>query len=162
MSIFARLSPSNLSASEKRLIGIALPLSILFVAWQFAIKPVMTAKSKSHSQYETAIRDYNIVQRALPRLSNSSTQSSGQLAFNRNAVIETARNVNIAISRVQPAPNDALQVWFDETTSAQAYGFLQTLQAQYAVDVMRAQINRRQDGLVSAQFTFMPLGVGGT
>ncbi|MEP1230684.1 MAG: type II secretion system protein GspM [Litorimonas sp.] len=162
MSVFAKLSPSNFSASEKRLIAIALPLCIFVGAWQLAIKPTFKAKSDSRAKYETAIRNYSIVQRAVPRLTNASRSSLGEQAFNPTAIIETARAANIAISRVQPASNDALQVWFDETTSAQIYNFLLTLEGDYAVEVTRAQINRRQDGLVSAQFTFTPLRVNGT
>jgi len=40
------------------------------------------------------------------------TQKSG---FDRNAVIETARTANVSISRMQPAADDSLQVWLDDS-----------------------------------------------
>ncbi len=148
---------SNLSVSEKRLVSLAVILCIILGGWQFILKPIFKAKSQSESQYSAALRDYEIVQRALPRLTPSTSQSGTQQAFNRGALIEAARSVNIAISRVQPTANGELQVWFDETTSTQVFNFLQTLKGQYGVDIRTAQINRRQDGLVSAQFTFRPI-----
>jgi len=148
---------SKFSKSEKTLIALAAALCVILGAWQFVIKPIFKAKAQSRAQYEIAVRDYDIVQRALPRLTARAVQSGGQNLFNRSAVIDTARGVNIAISRVQPASNGEVQVWFDETTSALTYRFLQVLDDEYAVDIVSAQINRRQGGLISAQFTFMPI-----
>jgi len=148
---------SKLSANEQKLIGLAAILCVVLGGWQFLIKPISQAKTKSQAAYQTAVRDYNIVQNGLPRLTRAAPQSSGKQAFNRSALIETARSVNIAISRVQPASNNELQVWFDEASSSQIYGFLQILDNQYAVETLSAQVNRRKDGLVSAQFKFMPI-----
>ena len=149
---------SKFSPSEQKLIGLAALLCLLLGGWQFIIKPISSAKSQSAAQYNAAVRDYDIVQRALPSLGAGSAQNSNKPAVNRAAIIETARSVNLAISRVQPGQGDAVQVWFDETRSAQVYNFLQLLEGQYGVEISNAQLSRRQNGLISAQFTFTPTG----
>jgi len=161
MSLLSKFT-SNFSPSEQRLIGLAAALCIILGGWQFVIKPVFKAKSQSALQYETAVRDYDIVQRAIPRLSAGISQNSTRPEFNRAALIDTARNVSLPISRVQPAQDEAVQVWFDETSTAQVFNFLQVLDSQYAVEITSAQLSRRQNGLISAQFTFTPIGKTGT
>lgn len=152
---------SKFSASEQKLIGFAVALCVILGGWQFVIKPISKAKSQSTSQYAAAVRDYDIVQRAIPRLSSEGSQASAKPVFNRAAVINTAQNVSLPISRVQPSADQAVQVWFDAVSSAQVFNFLQTLESQYAVNITNAQINRRKNGLISAQFIFAPVNKAG-
>jgi len=157
MNMLSKFS-SRFSPSEQKLLGLAAALCVILGGWQFVIKPISKSKTQGASEYNRAVRDYGIVQSAIPRLGGGGAQNSSKPAFNRAAIIDTARTANLAISRVQPSQNGAVQVWFDETTSAQVYNFLQLLESQYAAEIANAQLNRRQNGLISAQFTFAPIG----
>jgi len=74
----------------------------------------------------------------------------------RNAVIETARAANVSISRMQPSSDDSLQVWLDDSPALNVYSFLTELDRRYNASTTKAQLTRRDDGTVAAQFTFEP------
>ncbi len=138
---------------EQLLIALMLVLVVLFAIWQFLINPMIEAKANADAKRTKALNELSIVQRAVPQLrtSESTTQT-----FDQAAVFNTARNVNIAISRIQPQDDNALKIWIEDTPSTTLYGFLLALSRDYAVDITRVNINRRDNGLVSAQITLGP------
>ena len=76
--------------------------------------------------------------------------------FNRTVLIETARTSGLTISRVQPATDGGLRVWFEDVPSMSVYNCLQALVDGYNVEVSTAQITRRESGLVSALILLSP------
>ena len=147
------------SPREQVLILVMLGLILIFAIWQFAVTPVLTVKSNAQNNQAKAQRDLSIVQNGLPKLTLAKgAPNNAAKPFNRRAVIDTARQVNIAISRVQPESNAALKVWFEDTSSQTLYSFLTTLSREYHVDISRVNINRRDNGVVSAQITLVSIG----
>lgn len=136
-----------------------LGLVLIFGIWQFAINPVLSAKANALETQAKAQRDLSIVQNGLPRLALSkATSNTAADPFNRRAVINTARQTNIAISRVQPEANNAMKVWFEDTSSQTLYAFLTNISRDYKVEISRVSINRRDEGVVSTQVTLVPVG----
>lgn len=145
----------RLAAREQILVGFAAVLIALFIIWQFVISPVLAKHDTAQRQLDAAKRDHMIVSAGLPKMATQ-TGNTRKAAFDRNAVIEAARNANVAISRVQPAPNGSLQVWLEDSPALNVYSFLSALDNAYLASVSKAQITRRDAGVVTAQFTFTP------
>ena len=69
--------------------------------------------------------------------------------------MDAARLTNVGISRVQPAADgSSLQVWLNDSPALNVYSFLSQLDSRYSMSTEKAQITRREGGVVSAQFTF--------
>ena len=102
-------------------IGLAMVLALI---WFVVINPVLSAKSDARLQSDKALRDYNIVTRALPSLGAGPSTATGT-AFSRTVLINTARTKSVRLSRVQP-DGDALNVWIDDVETAKLYGLINT------------------------------------
>jgi len=51
-----------------------------------------------------------------------------------------------------------MKVWFEDTSSQTLYAFLTNISRDYKVEISRVSINRRDEGVVSAQVTLVPVG----
>jgi len=128
-------------------LGAAIVLAALFL---FAIKPVLSAHSTAEAQASKAVRDYEIVSRALPQLGQG--PASAGAPFNRAALISAAQRQDIRLSRINP-DNDALTVWIDDVETAKLYRLINTLMTQNGAELSRASITADDNGLLSAQLT---------
>jgi type II secretory pathway component PulM len=146
---------SQLAPREKNLIKLAGALIFALGLWQFVISPAARASEAAQTALSAAERDYTIVSQGLSAVSQ--TQSAPKAAFNQNGVVAAARNSNVTISRIQPAAGSALQVWLEDSPAQNVYGFISELERLYDVKTQRAKLARRNDGLISAQFTLAPL-----
>lgn len=149
---------SERTQREQVLIVGMLILVAALALWQLGIKPVVNNKARAEQSLSSAKRDIAIVRNGLPKLGQARAlaQDSNQTPFDRPALIETSRAAEIAISRVQPGADNSLQVWFEDAPVLSVYSFMSNLSAQYEVSFERVQITRRDNGLVSAQFTLKP------
>lgn len=141
---------------EQILILIAAALVVLFILWQFLVSPVFAASSDADRRLNAAKRDHMIVSAGARKMS-AQTRQGARAAFERSGVISTASLANISISRMQPAADGSLQVWLEDGPALNIYSFLSELDTRYSVRTVKAQMTRREDGTVAAQFTFAPL-----
>lgn len=128
-------------------LGAAIVLAALFI---FAIKPVLSAHSQAESQAAKAVRDYEIVSRAVPQLGKG--PSAGGAPFNRASLITAAQRQDIRLSRINP-DNNALTVWIDDVETVKLYRLINTLMTQNGAELTRASITADDSGLLSAQLT---------
>jgi len=128
-------------------LGAAIVLAVLFL---LMVKPVLTAHNTAEAQAIKAVRDYEIVSRALPQLSQAPA-SAGQ-PFNRAALISAAQRQDIRLSRINP-DDDSLTVWIDDVETLKLYGLINTLMTQNGAELSRASITADNNGLLSAQLT---------
>ena len=145
---------SERTPRERLLIYVALGLLALLAGWMMIIRPMTSAHADAVQAQSKAVRDYDLVQRGLPFLTQTSPDRQ---PFDRNAIIVTARDVDIAISRVQPENDGDIKVWFEDSTSDQVYAFLNNLTGSYNAGIALVQMNRRPGGQISAQITLRPL-----
>lgn len=150
MDVLSRFQPR-----ERALIFLAVVLGGLFLIWQFLISPALAYSAEAERSLESAARDQAIVRAGLPALAIQNG-ASGKSKFDQNAAVQSARRANVSIKRVQPAPNDALQIWLDTAPAASVYTFINELEGGYNISIQRAQISREDGGTVTAQFTFAP------
>lgn len=128
-------------------LGAAVTLAVLFL---FAVRPVMTAHSAAKSQASEAIRDYEIVSRALPQLGQGPIATGAP--FDRATLISTAQRQDIRLSRINPN-DDTLTVWIDDVETVKLYRLINTLMTQHGAQLTRASITADDGGLLSAQLT---------
>lgn len=144
----------TLAPRERLLIGIAAVLLGLFILSQFLIRPVLSATNEAARDLTAAKRNHVIVSNGLPKISLQDGNSN-KVAFDRNGIVDVARLTNVGISRVQPAADgSSLQVWLNDSPALNVYSFLSQLDSRYSMSTEKAQITRREGGVVSAQFTF--------
>ena len=73
-------------AYEKIIMGLLGAALLLAILWFILINPVLSAKSDARAQSNKALRDYNIVTRALPYIGNKDAAGSGP-TFSRSVLI---------------------------------------------------------------------------
>ena len=128
-------------------LGAAIVLALLFLV---IIKPVLTSHNTAEAQASKAMRDYEIVSRALPQLGQGSITATS--TFNRAALISAAQREDIRLSRINP-DNDALTVWIDDVETGKLYRLLGQLMTQNGAELMRVSITADDNGMLSAQLT---------
>jgi len=114
-------------------LGIAIVLAALFL---IAIKPVLTTHNNAEAQASKALRDYEIVSRALPQLGQGPV-SAGE-PFNRAALIRAAQRQDIRLSRINP-DNEMLTVWIDDVETAKLYRLINILMTQNGAELARVE-----------------------
>ena len=145
---------SSRSPRERGLIYLALALAIILGVWTLAVRPVLSGHSSAEQAQAWALRDHGLVQAGLPYLTQ--TRADRQ-PFDRNSLISAARAADIPISRVQPENDGDIKVWFEDSSSEKVFRFLDETTRTYNAAIELVQINRRPDGVISAQITLRPL-----
>jgi type II secretory pathway component PulM len=128
-------------------LGAAIVLAALFF---IAVKPVLTSHKTAEAQASKAVRDYEIVSRALPQLGQGTTRPS--IPFSRAALISAAQREDIRLSRINPDA-ESLTVWIDDVETVKLYRLINTLMTQNGAELSRASITADNNGLLSAQLT---------
>ena len=128
-------------------LGTVIALAVLFL---FIIKPVLTTHRAAEAQASKAVRDYEIVSKALPQLGQGPV--SAGTPFNRATLISTAQRQDIRLSRINP-DDGSLTVWIDDVETIKLYGLINTLMTQNGAELSRASITSSDNGLLSAQLT---------
>ncbi len=144
---------NRLDARERLLITVAGCLLIILAIWFLGVRPIMAAKQNAQLAQSTALRNLEIVQTNIPKLSSSVSKTTGTQPFDRNAVIQIAKANGLNISRVQPENNGSLKVWFDETSSNQIFKFISELTSEYSVQVSGVQMTRKESGTINTTLT---------
>lgn len=148
---------NNLDARERLLLLVAGALIVVLAIFFLGVRPVLSAKTKAETAQSTALRDLEILQTNLPKLSGASAVAGTQ-PLDRNSVIQSVQINNLELSRIQPENNGALKLWFDEATTPQLYKFISDVTGTYAATVSSVQITRKNNGKVGATLTFTPAG----
>ncbi|MGB0907117.1 MAG: type II secretion system protein GspM [Maricaulaceae bacterium] len=151
---------SNRSPRERYLILIAIALAGVFMLWQFLLRPAFTMRADVNTRYNSAVRDHDIVSRAVPYL--GTTGRANREAFNRAVLINMAAAQNVTIARLQPGNEQSLQAWFEQNSAPEILAFLNAVEVRYDVEIERVQMQRRANNLISAQVTFAPIANSNT
>ena len=137
---------------ERVLLIVLAGLLVVFIAW-FA----MTRESgpDGATALEAAQTDRELWLRAAPRL-GSGTANGERAEFTRGALVESARNRSVSLTRVQPQSNGALSVWIEDTSTTALYDLIEDIVGKYAVSVETALLTTAPNGGLNAQFTLSP------
>ena len=135
---------------EKAVMAGLAALFLLAGLYLLAIKPVLSAHKTASAQSAKALRDYEIVTRALPQLGQGNV--AAYAPFTRNVLIHTARDASVKLSRIQPDEN-SITIWVDDVPTVDLYGLINTLIIQHGAEFTRASITANDAGLLSAQLS---------
>lgn len=139
---------------ERVLLMVLAAMLVLFLAW-FAL--TRESGPDADTVLAEAQADRELWLRAAPRISAGSTGDTTRTAFTRGALINLARNRDVALTRVQPQNDGSLTVWIDDVGSPPLFTLIQALTKGYTVDVQSVMITRTPQGSLNAQFTLMPI-----
>ena len=146
---------ANLSGREKGLVSIAAAILLVLMLGQFIIKPLVKFGPQQQKLYQKAQANLEIMRSGQAVLSGTPVASKSNLQAARLMVevTKTAAQNGLEISRRQPNGDTGISLWFEKAQSPKFYQWLDELTTQHNVTLLRANINRNNDGTIQVQVT---------
>jgi type II secretory pathway component PulM len=135
---------------EKVIISLTAVMALGFIIYIFAYNPIRKLNIKANLQVSKAISDYELVANAVPKLSEGTLEK--EVIFNRDILIQIARENSINLSRINPT-KESLVIWVDNVETIKMYEFIQSLINVGGANLTRASISINDNSLLSAQLT---------
>jgi type II secretory pathway component PulM len=125
-------------------------MALGFIIYIFAYNPIRKLNIEANLQVSKAISDYELVANAVPKLSEGTLEK--EVIFNRDILIQIARENSINLSRINPT-KESLVIWVDNVETIKMYEFIQSLINVGGANLTRASISINDNSLLSAQLT---------
>jgi type II secretory pathway component PulM len=135
---------------EKVIISLTAVMALGFIIYIFAYNPIRKLNIEANLQVSKAISDYELVANAVPKLSEGTLEK--EVIFNRDILIQIARDNSINLSRINPT-KESLVIWVDNVETIKMYEFIQSLINVGGANLTRASISINDSSLLSAQLT---------
>jgi type II secretory pathway component PulM len=135
---------------EKVIISLTAVMALGFIIYIFAYNPIRKLNIEANLQVSKAISDYELVANAVPKLSEGTLEK--EVIFNRDILIQLARENSINLSRINPT-KESLVIWVDNVETIKMYEFIQSLINVGGANLTRASISINDNSLLSAQLT---------
>lgn len=135
---------------EKVIISLTAVMALGFIIYIFAYNPIRKLNIEANLQVSKAISDYELVANAVPKLSEGTLEK--EVIFNRDILIQIARENSINLSRINPT-KESLVIWVDNVETIKMYEFIQSLINVGGANLTRASISINGNSLLSAQLT---------
>ena len=135
---------------EKVIISLTAVMVLGFIVYIFAYNPIRKLNIEANLQVSKAISDYELVTNAVPKLSEGTLEK--EVIFNRDILIQIARDNSINLSRINPT-KESLVIWVDNVETIKMYEFIQSLINVGGANLTRASISINDNSLLSAQLT---------
>lgn len=135
---------------EKVIISLTAVMALGFIIYIFAYNPIRKLNIEANLQVSKAISDYELVTNAVPKLSEGTLEK--EVIFNRDILIQIARENSINLSRINPT-KESLVIWVDNVETIKMYEFIQSLINVGGANLTRASISINDNSLLSAQLT---------
>ena len=137
----------GLAARERGLLGVLGVVLGGFVLVFAVVLPVLDARQAATDALRAAQAEQALLARAAP--SGNTTRQP----FTRQALLQSARDRGIQISRIQPGEANSFAVWIDDAPTEALYGMFEDLLGETTARLDRAAIAGDANGRLSAQFT---------
>lgn len=142
------------TSRERALLMVAGGLCLLVALYQFGWMPLADYRARAAARLAAADRLYvDVAQGA--RLVAAARQDDQKADARplRLLASANARDMGLAITRLQPSGEEELSIWFDHVDSRLLWRWLVALQRDHGVSVIKATIQRDDDQpTVRAQF----------
>ena len=122
-----------------------------FIVYIFVYNPIRKLNIEANLQVSKAISEYELVANAVPELSEGTLEK--EVIFNRDILIQIARENSINLSRINPS-KESLVIWVDNVETIKMYKFIKSLINIGGANLTRASISINENSLLSAQLTF--------
>jgi len=121
-----------------------------FIVYIFVYNPIRKLNIEANLQVSKAISEYELVANAVPELSEGTLEK--EVIFNRDILIQIARENSINLSRINPS-KESLVIWVDNVETIKMYKFINSLINIGGANLTRASISINENSLLSAQLT---------
>ena len=121
-----------------------------FIIYISVYNPIRKLNIEANLQVSKAISEYELVANAVPELSEGTLEK--EVVFNRDILIQIARENSINLSRINPS-KESLVIWVDNVETIKMYKFIQSLINIGGANLTRASISINENSLLSAQLT---------
>ena len=135
---------------EKVIISLTTVMAFGFIIYIFVYNPIRKLNIEANLQVSKAISEYELVANAVPELSEGTLEK--EVVFNRDILIQIARENSINLSRINPS-KESLVIWVDNIETIKLYKFIQSLINVGGANLTRASISINENSLLSAQLT---------
>lgn len=142
---------ADLSKREQMLVMIAAGLFVVFFVSLFVIRPVMQWREDAVQREASARDGYELVASAAAIGADASSSAQTSRTPLRQAVLSSAAAANIELVRIGSADEGQIEVQSQPVNGDILFQWLETLEKQYGVTVVLADISRSPDGAVNAQ-----------
>ena len=130
---------------ERLLLLIALGLTIALAVYQFAWRPAFEYKERASRAYNTARADLDYVRDVVSGMGKPQA-STANAAPLQSVVVDVAAIYGLTISRIEPAADNGLNLWFEAERPESLYAWLSDLSDNHNVAVGKASMRLVQDG----------------
>ena len=130
---------------EKTLMSVALVLTLAVMLWQFACIPASQYKMRAERAFTTASGDLGYVRQSTRQISARRNPGSASTPL-QSVVVDVANIYGLSISRIEPASDGGLTLWFESEAPATLFAWLKDLDDNHGVTVGKASIRLVQDG----------------
>ena len=145
----------NMAPRERLLIGIAVILTVLIVAWQFVFVPTMNARAEARANLDEAdrvlsqIQENYVLKRAQGAANaNNARITSGNIEDFKAAVTGSAGDIGLAIARLQGNDTSSVRLVFENSDPRLVFLWLEDIQAKHSAQVTRFNMEQAGNGLV--------------
>ena len=121
-----------------------------FIIYILFYNPIRKLNIEANLQVSKAISEYELVANAVPELSEGTLEK--EVVFNRDILIQIARENSINLSRINPS-KESLVIWVDNVETIKMYKFIQSLINVGGANLTRASISINENSSLSAQLT---------
>ena len=135
---------------EKVIISLTTAMAFGFIIYISVYNPIRKLNIEANLQVSKAISEYELVANAVPELSEGTLEK--EVVFNRDILIQIARENSINLSRINPS-KESLVIWVDNVETIKMYKFIQSLINIGGANLTRASISINENSLLSAQLT---------
>ena len=135
---------TSLTQREQILISVAGILAILFLTFQFIIRPSWQTKERSERAYDNVLEDWKAVQSAAGKGTTTQNFSTGGQPL-QSVVTNTADAYSLTITRLLPDESNNLSVWMDSVDSQSLYSWLKELETNHGIRVQQASVRQDTD-----------------
>ena len=135
---------------EKVIISLTTVMAFGFIIYIFVYNPIRKLNIEANLQVSKAISEYELVANTVPELSEGTLEK--EVVFNRDILIQIARENSINLSRINPS-KESLVIWVDNVETIKMYKFIQSLINVGGANLTRASISINENSLLSAQLT---------
>lgn len=136
---------TSLTQREQILIAVAGTLALLFLIFQFVVRPSWDTKERAERAYSNALEEWNAVQIVAGTGTTTRSFSTSGLAL-QTVVTNTADTYSLTITRLLPDESNNLSVWFDSVESQSLYSWLKELETNHGIRVRQATVRQDVEG----------------
>lgn len=142
------------TSREQAAMGALAVAAALFILFEFGLKPLVNYRRDAQADYDGALALITQIEtdaHQIQALQAVRTPRSAVPA--RTAASMVAGEQGLSLTRLQPLENGDLDIWLDDVASPVLFKWLGSLSEHHGIAVVRAAIQRNDNGTVRAQIT---------